>query len=341
MIEHNKPTLSFDDWQALAHPIHTGWLAEGQEVEDFEQEFCDLYALPPGHAVAVSSGSAALYVALLALHAKSKTVAIPCYSCVSLENAVQLAQAQPAYVDSGEDELNMQQSKLEEADIIIHPHLFGIPSLIKTDLKTKVIEDCAQSIGARINGQLVGLQGELGIFSFYATKLMTSAGQGGMVISQNKAHIDFIKDFIHFDCKNDGLLRFNFQMTDIQAAMGREQLKHLFTHFISKREAIYQAYKGTQLPFVDVDDEAIRPVRFRALLKTNKPYDLVEFLLKKGIKTIVPIERHELLGAVDADKLNALQHCKSLLSIPCYPSLKNKEVQYIIDSLNKAGSLIC
>jgi len=188
---------------------------------------------------------------------------------------------------------------------------------------------------------LVGLQGELGVFSFYATKLMTSAGQGGMVISQNKEHIDFIKDFIHFDCKNDGLLRFNFQMTDIQAAMGRKQLKQLFTHFIPKREAIYQVYKGTQLPFVDVDDEAIRPVRFRALLKTNKPHDLAEFLLKKGIKTIVPIERHELLGVVDADKLNALRYSKTLLSIPCYPSLKDEEVQYITASLNKAGYLIC
>ncbi len=338
MIAHNKPTVSAADLQALAQPVNNGWLAEGKQVAAFEQEFCDLYDLPSGHAVAVSSGSAALYLALQALNAKAKIVAIPCYSCASLENAVQLAQAKPYYVDTEVDSFNMQQAELAGADAIIYPHLFGMPGIINTTLKSKVIEDCAQAIGARIQGELAGLQGELGIFSFYATKLMTSAGQGGMVIAKNKAYIDFIKDFIHFDCKNDGLLRFNMQMTDLQAAMGRGQLQQLFAHFIPKRAAIYQSYKDTELPFVDVADQSIKPVRFRALLRTNKPDQLAEFMLQRGIKTIIPIAEHELLGG--ANKVNALRHSQSFLSIPCYPSLKDDELQHIISSLKSAKHLI-
>lgn len=340
MIAHNKTTITEDDSFRLTEVLDSGWLSEGREVASFEQDFCELYNLPKGSAIAVSSGSAAIFLALQALQAKGKTVAIPIYGCSSLENAVQLAQAKPIYIDTRKRGFNMKQSALSMVDIAIYPHLFGIPSLIKK-IQTKIIEDCAQSIGSTVNGELVGLQGEIGVFSFYATKLMTSAGQGGMIISKSQKYIDFIRDFIHFDCKTDGMLRFNFQMTDIQASMGRVQLKQLFSQFIPKREKIYQLYKKSGLPFYDGSDKNIQPVRFRALLKTNHPDELSQFLLTKGIKTIVPIEKKEVLGGEKIDKSNAIKQSQSYLSIPCYPLLKTKQVNYILSSLKEGEKLIC
>ena len=91
----------------------------------------------------------------------------------------------------------------------------------------KLINDNCHALGAKINDNMVGLNGTVGIFSFYVTKLMTSGGQGGMLISKNKEYADAARDYREFDLRNDNKKRFNFQMTDLQAAIGREQLKKL------------------------------------------------------------------------------------------------------------------
>lgn len=340
MIAHNKPSLSQLETHAVETVMKSGWVAEGKQVASFENDFCQLYKLPEGCAVAVSSGSAALYLALIAVNAKKKLVALPTYSCSSLENATLLAGASPRYVDCASNSFNINQQACQGADIIIQPHLFGIPSLIEKSRTATVIEDCAQSIGALLNGQLVGLQSEVGIFSFYATKLMTSAGQGGMIISKNKKMIDFIRDFIHFDCKNDGKIRFNFQMTDVQASVGRIQLIRLFDEFIPKREDIFKRLMGTGLPFFDANNSNTQAVRFRALLRSKQPYQLMDFLRKEKIKSIIPVEKNELLGIDHTDKESALFNTQNWLSIPCYPELSNGELQHIQNSLIKARHLL-
>jgi len=100
--------------------------------------------------------------------------------------------------------------------------MFGIPVDL-TDFKSKItIEDCAQALGAKVNGVPVGLQGNVGIYSFYATKLITSGGQCGMLVCKDKSLVDKVKDYREFDYRQDRKYRFNFQMTDLQAAIGRE-----------------------------------------------------------------------------------------------------------------------
>src|SRR5699024_407210 len=122
----------------------------------------------------------------------------------------------------------------------------GIPQEIHS-YNSLVIEDCAQSIGSTVNNIPVGLQGDAGVYSFYATKLLTSGGQGGMVVSKNKDIIDFIKDFRIFDQRKDQQFRFNFQMTDLHAAIGRVQLKK-FPQFMQRRKLIYEQYKNAGFP---------------------------------------------------------------------------------------------
>ena len=93
MIEHNKPTLGKQEQRAVSKVLESGYIAQGLEVERFENEFCDFLDLPEGHAVALSSGTSALFMALWSLNAKNKSIAMPVYACSALRNAVAMAQA--------------------------------------------------------------------------------------------------------------------------------------------------------------------------------------------------------------------------------------------------------
>jgi perosamine synthetase len=190
-----------------------------------------------------------------------------------------------------------------------------------------VIEDCAQALGARIDGKPVGRQGKLAIFSFYATKMITSGGQGGMVVSAQRDVVEQIRDYRQFDCRHDRLSRFNFQMTDVQAAIGRVQLARL-DEFVDKREAIFSRYKRAGLELLQADGHGLEPVRYRAVLRCRQPEKLIRRLHDAGIDSIVPIEDWELLDET-AKLPNAYQLSKNTVSLPIYPALKMKEVDLI------------
>ncbi|HUX95594.1 MAG TPA: DegT/DnrJ/EryC1/StrS family aminotransferase [Bacteroidales bacterium] len=325
MIAHNKPTFSDDEEQAALRVIRSNWLAQGVEVQNFENEMCNFLGLPKDHAVAVSSGTSALYLALWVLDGGGKTISIPSYVCTSLRHAISLLNGKENVIDIDENSPNIDISELNKAnpDIAIIPHMFGIPVDLSKIKNIKIIEDCAQSIGAKINGVSTGLIGDIGIFSFYATKLITSGGQGGMIVSKDKDLIDRIKDYREFDCRHDKNKRFNFQMTDLQAGIGREQLKKL-PSFLKIRENIFQKYKSAG--FNLLDDNKYEPVRYRAVLKTNKAKEIIESLNKAHIKSIVPIEEWELLEPLP----NSVNLSNNTVSLPIYPSLSNEEIKRII-----------
>lgn len=335
VIPHNRPSLGKEEAMAATRVIQSNWVAQGKEVEKFENELCDFLQIKHGSAVAVASGTAALYLALLALGASGKRVAIPFFTCNALQHAVTLAGGRALFVDSRLEIPNMDLDKLEsETAFAIVPHMFGIPQKIPKKMKSIIIEDCAQSLGAAVGSTAVGLQGEIGVFSFYATKVITSGGQGGMIVSRNHAYIDWIKDFRHFDARSDGHSRFNFQMTDLQAAIGREQLKKL-PQFQARREAIFDQYKNAGLPLVDVAPP-IYPVRFRALLQTERQQELMQALQKDGIHAAIPITESEWMGSSGGTGgVSSMYWSNHLISLPLYPTLTDKEVKRVIRSVGK------
>jgi perosamine synthetase len=331
-IPHNKPTLGIEEEQVAQQVIRSGWLAQGNEVLKFENSFCDFVGLPHGHAIAVSSGTAALYLALWVLDAKGKKVAFPSYVCASIRYAVNMAQADEQVIDIDPKSPNISVDDLNRSDssIAIVPHMFGLPVSIDKISSKLIIEDCCQAIGAGLNGKPVGLHGDIGIFSFYATKLMTSGGQGGMVVSKNKSAIEEIKDFREFDMRPDKKMRFNFQMTDLQAAIGSEQLKKLPV-FLKRREEIFKMYTDAGLPLQSNGGRELnsKPIRYRAILPTNKPQEVLKKLSANNIKAIVPIENWELLSQTP----RAVKYSNETVSLPLYPGLTNPQVATIINSL--------
>ena len=333
MIAHNKPTLGKQEQQAVSKVLESGYIAQGLEVERFENEFCDFLGLPQRHAVALSSGTSALFMALWSLNAKNKSIAMPVYVCSSLRNAVAMAQAKEVLIDNATDSPNICLNQLQKsnADIAIVPHMFGLPNEIQNIKDIDVIEDCAQSLGASIDNKKTGLIGKVGIFSFYVTKLMTSGGQGGMFVSKDKNLVDKVRDYREFDCRRDKKHRFNFQMTDLQASIGRVQLKQL-PIFLERRQEIFAMYKESGLDLIESENNA--SVHYRAVIRINNSAEVKDKLLKQSIKTIIPIEDWELLD--DGSKYrNSHNLTQTTLSLPIYPSSTNKDVLNIINQLNK------
>ena len=335
MIPHNLPTIDVEEEEAAIRVIRSKQLAQNKEVELFENEFCDFLGLPHGHAVALSSGTSSLYLALKILGSKDKKIAFPGYVCSALRHAVSMVGGIENIIDVEKNSPNINSNILSEnsSDVIIIPHMYGIPINFKKN-NSLIIEDCCQALGAKINKKMVGLDGDVGIFSFYATKLMTSGGQGGMFVSKTKDYVDAVRDYREFDLRDDTRKRFNFQMTDLQAAIGRVQLKKL-PNFLRRREEIFQYYKKAGLNLLDVDEKllgVIEPVRYRAILKTNSPQKLIESLRTVGVDSIVPTEDWELLGKWDSLP-NSLKFSRETISLPIYPSLTNEQLDIILSGL--------
>jgi perosamine synthetase len=336
MIPHNRPTLGLEEQRAADRVLASGWIAQGREVEAFENELCGYLGLPERHAVAVSSGTAALFLALWVLDAQGSAVACPAYACSALVNAIRLAGADPHFVDTAADSPNIDPSKLARATagFSIVAHMFGMPVDISAATKNGVvvIEDCAQALGASFAGAPVGVNGKVGIFSFYATKMITSGGQGGMLVSRDRGLADAARDYRQFDGRHDRKPRFNFQMADLQAAIGRVQLGKL-PGFVARRDEIFARYRAAGFDLLDEKTSGV-PVRYRSVVRTDNPRAIIDRLAQYDIKAIVPVEDWELLGAAEKYP-NAAALTRTTVSLPTYPLLSDEELSRVLDALGK------
>ena len=170
--------------------------------------------------------------------------------------------------------------------------------------------------------------------SLAATKMITSGGSGGMLVSKNKQLIEKIIDYIEYDMKKDDNKRFNFQMNDLQAAIGREQLRKL-PDFLTRREEIFQKYKIAGLDLLDispVDAQTIQPVRFRAVLKTKKQFETIKLLKEHDITSRV-LNDEWLISQNPKQFPNSFSMVQNSVSLPIYPSLSDEDVEKIISVL--------
>ena len=315
--------------------LASGWVAQGQEVEAFESEVCAFIGVAPGHAVALSSGTAALFAALWALGAAGKRVAIPVYSCAAVRNAVIMAGGEPVPVDVAVDSPNidLQQALGTSPDLVVAAHMFGVPQRWRGDLSSiPVIEDCSQAFGARIDGRHVGMSGTAGVFSFYATKMLTSGGQGGMFVSADRSLAEAVRDYRQFDGRHDRRPRFNLQMTDLQAAVGRAQLSQIDS-FIHRRKAIRERYAAAGLSlWPAIVPFGIETCSYRAITRVNNPRATLAHLEQRAIRAIVPVADWELLGEPEQFP-RAAELARTTVSIPIYPSLTQQEVAAVVGAV--------
>ncbi|MBW2078326.1 MAG: DegT/DnrJ/EryC1/StrS family aminotransferase, partial [Deltaproteobacteria bacterium] len=340
MIPHSKIILDEEDIAVVARVLRSGHLAQGDYVLSLEEKAASF--IKADHAAAVSSGTAALHLSLLALGiGEGSEVIIPSYVCTALMNAVQYVRATPVLADIDPDTYNIDVDCIKHAitdrtRAIIVPHMFGLPADIEPiiSLGIPVIEDCAQSIGARLGGKYAGSFGTLSIFSFYATKML-GAGEGGMVASNDPRLIETIRDLRDYDEKETYVVRYNYKMTDIMAALCESRIKKL-PSFIHRRKEIAKTYDvglsdlKLGIPLVP---ERREHVYYRYNIELENPIRFMDEMHKRDIHcrrpVFKPIHRYlQLPGFPNTDDA-----WEKAVSIPIYPALKQEEAYFIINTI--------
>lgn len=245
-MPHSRPTLGPAEARALALVVRSGQLAQGPMVERFERAMARRLGL--GHAAALSSGTAALHLALLALGVGAgDEVVLPSLVCSAPLHAILAAGAKPRLVDCDPATANIDPAAARRAlsrrtRAIIVPHAFGLPADLADlcALGPPVIEDCAQTLGAVYRGRPAGSLGDVCVLSFYATKVLAT-GEGGMVLSRRRHLVERVRDLRSYDERAAFRPRFNYKMTDLAAALGLCQLARL-DGFLARRRALAAAY---------------------------------------------------------------------------------------------------
>jgi dTDP-4-amino-4,6-dideoxygalactose transaminase len=325
----------------VARIVLSGQLAQGPEVAAFERELAARLGVEA--AAAVSSGSAALELALRALGVGAgDDVLIPTYVCDALHHAVSRSGARPVLVDADPETLSLSAADARRrltprTRCVIVPHAFGLavdPAAFETGVP--VLEDCAQALGAVVGGRAAGSLGRLAACSFYATKLLTT-GEGGAVLGPAEL-VRRVVDQRDYDEREDLVPRFNHKLTDLQAALGRGQLARLDA-FVARRRAIAARYR-TRLagaPCTPPPAAGERHVYHRFVVILDRPVGpVIARLEAAGITARRPVFRplHRALGLPgfpEADRL-----WERALSLPCYPALTDAEVDRVAAALLQA-----
>lgn len=245
----NEPVITPEAKKFVMEALDSGWVSSaGPFIDAFEKEFADYIGVR--HAITVTSGTAALHLALLSLGiGPGDEVIVPDFTMIASVFAVLYTGATPVFVDIERDTYNMDVSLLEKkitkkTKAIMPVHIYGhsvdMDPLLTLAKKhgIPVVEDAAEAHGALYNGKKCGSMGAIGCFSFYANKIITT-GEGGMVVTDDDAlaaHIRSLKDLSHMPGKRfwHQELGYNYRMTNLQAALGLGQLRHV-DEFIEKK----------------------------------------------------------------------------------------------------------
>ncbi len=335
-IPHSKPLLGAEEAQAVAAVIASGHVAEGPETAAFERELAGRMGCD--HAVAVSSGTAALHLALAALGVGAgDEVIVPSFVCTALFHAVAAVGAVPVPADIDPATLNLDPADARRrlsprTRALVLPHLFGrvadpAPFL---GLGVPLVEDCAHALGARVTGRPAGSFGHAAVTSSYATKLIAT-GEGGAVATSSGQLAAAVRDLKQYDRRPLDRARHNFKFTDLQAAVGRVQLRRLEA-FIRRRREIAARYRSALGPPLGSDGEPGERIYFRYVVDAGS--DAEAFIRRAGRAGIAcerPVHTplHRLMGLGGFPVTEEIW--RRSVSIPIYPALTDAEVERVID----------
>jgi dTDP-4-amino-4,6-dideoxygalactose transaminase len=353
MIPHSRPSIETDELQAAIDVLRSCRLAQGGMVEQFERGMAAYFGLTGG--VAVSSGTAALEVALRALGiGPGDEVILPSYVCAAPWLAIQRVGAMPRVVDIELDTFNIDPSAARQAltpktRALIVPHLFGLPADLTAleRLGVPIIEDCAQTLGAKEQGRAVGSVGIVTICSFYATKLLCT-GEGGMVLSRDESLLERVRTLREYDeAPSLRPAATNVKMTDLQAAIGMAQLNRLAL-FLERRICLADEYRatlnGTRLvpPIVPAGRTH---VYYRFVVRIPDCRGQVDGMNTwiarfegRGVQCRKPVFR-SLHRYLELDGFPASEEAeRTALSIPLFPSLTEEDVAQVHVALRSEWS---
>lgn len=356
----NQPIIGRDEVRAVAEVAKTGMLTSaglngGKKVQAFENAICKFTGAK--YAVAVNSGTAALQASLLSLGiGQGDEVVVPSFTFVATANAVRAVGAKPVFVDIEEYDYTMspedlQQKITNKTKAIIPVHLYGHAVAMEIILDIAkyfdipVIEDACQSLGTIYNKKHTGTIGDIGCYSFYPGKIITT-GEGGVIVTDNiklKNKLLMIRNhgMVHgYDSK---VLGFNLRMPELNAAIGIEQMKKIELFIRRRREnALYLTQKldaliekkdfGLFYP-IEHKHEARNQILYTVATNKKNRDTLVEALNKAGYGATVyyPIPVHKLPVYNTGEKLQTTEDAsKVVFSIPIHPNITKTDINKMV-----------
>ncbi len=368
---HPKPAFPFLDLKAEFETIREEVLAAvtevftnqqfilGPEVAAFESQIARLAGCEV--AIGCASGTDALLLALMALQIGpgDEVITTP-FSFVATIGPIVRLGAKPVLVDINPDDFNLDphaagKAITDKTRAILPVHLFGLAADMDAIMEIAraqnldVVEDAAQAIGARYQGKAVGSLGTTGCFSFFPSKNLGGAGDGGIVTTQNRELADRLKVLrVHGSRKRYQyeLLGTNSRLDALQAAVLRVKLNHLgkWTRLRQEHAARYRLLflqagldRTIQLPFVPSGREHVYN---QFVIRTPQRDELREFLTQNGIPTEIyyPYPLHlqpafSFLGYKPGDLPRAEKACEEVLALPISPMLSEEQQQQVVETI--------
>lgn len=355
MIPISKPYITEAEKTAVLEVLDSGMLAQGPRVAELEARFVDICGTKC--AVATSSGTTALHLALLAhgIGPGDEVITTP-FTFIASANSILFVGAKPIFVDVEEDTFNLNPALVKEAitpntKAIMPVHLYGQPCNMGaiTDIAQRrglmVVEDCAQAIGARFEGKVVGSFGT-GVFSLYATKNVMS-GEGGMITTDDEGVAEYCRMARNHGMKRryyHEMLGYNFRMSDLHAAIGLAQIGRLEEMTQKRREnAAYLSANINSVitPKVGPDVEHVWH-QYTIRVDDGRDRDaavrrLNEAGVGTGIFYPVPVHKQGYMREVIGDLYLpvAEQMAAEVLSLPVHPHLTKSDLEKIVSEVNK------
>ena len=366
-----SPFLAGNERRYVNEVVRSGWISSsGSAVRRFESEFADYCG--SRHGIAVSSGTAALHLALRAAGVgPGDEVIIPDFTMIAVAYAVLYCGARPVLADVEPDTGNLDASRLEtnfsrRTKAVIAVHTYGHPCDLAPILrsarrhKALVIEDAAEAHGALYKGKRCGAVADLGVFSFYANKIVTT-GEGGMVITKDPklaARCRYLRDLCftpgrEHDFRHDEI-GFNYRLSSLQAALGIAQLENI-TDTIARKKRIAAHYnkalsglKGLELPAARSYASSVYwmyGIRLTAEAPLTRE-KLRRELKERGIETRVffyPMHLQKGLKgkfqAAGLDRAASIRLSEQGLCLPCGTGLTKDQLRYVSSAVRAAWGL--
>jgi dTDP-4-amino-4,6-dideoxygalactose transaminase len=360
-LQHKK--LKKDILRSVEKVIARGDFILGEDVKLFEQEFAKFCG--SDYCVGVSSGTAALFLALSALGIKDgDEVIVPAFTYIATALAVSYTGARPVFVDVDEKTYNLNPSLLEKAitpktKAVIPVHLYGQPACMPQIMRIagkynlKVIEDTAQAHGANMlmpdgKKHLCGSIGDIGCFSFYPSKNLGALGDGGAITTNSKQIYDklnMLRDYGRASKYEHVMVGYNSRLDTLQAGILRYKLRKLqeWNNWRIKAAGWYNkllsGIDGITTPFAQ---ENSRHVYHVYAVQSHSRDKLSKYLSEKGIGVIVhyPIPVHlqkayEGLGYKKGDFPVSEKLSERVLSLPLYPYITQSQVKKVVGTIKE------
>lgn len=336
--------------------LRSGWYVLGNEVKSFEEEFAAY--IGSKYCVGLASGLDALWIAFRVLGiGKGDEVIVQGNTYIASVMGITINGATPVFVEPDEY-YNIDASKIEEkitdrTKAILVVHLYGQASNMAPIMDIarrhglRVVEDCAQSHGARFGGQMTGTFGDIGCFSFYPSKNLGAFGDAGAIVTDDPKIAEDVRVFRNYGSEKryyNRVVGTNSRLDELQAGLLRVRLSHMEELEADKRR-ICSRYLA-ELTHPDIVLPGIRDgathIWHQFVVRTARRQELIDYLNDREIGTIIhyPIpphlsEAYRYLGFGEGSLPITERYARTVLSIPLYNGMTTEEQEYVIEAINR------